>query len=793
MVTVVADQAAVLSKVFIMTRSCGDKYSGAQGMKKVILTIMMVFTLLCVSLSGAEPVPSSINYQGYLGNPMGNPLPDGNYSMVFRLFETVVGGEALWTENREGSVSVVNGRFNVSLGSVALFEDAGIGFNQGLFLEIEVVPYGPLEPRLAFVSAPYANRAQNIDAMGSLSGAVVGTSDAQTLTGKTISNSVVNDATIDNTAIGATTPAEASFTTLTASGDLTVEGMIFSRVLIEGTPKTTSYTLTESDHIILVDTTAGEVEITPPAAAANLGRSYIIKLKTLGFITPTSPWALIVNTAPPRQLNREGQAVRIVSDGSNWQVVDQVADAELGWHFIDGNDNNLSVLGSECVGFDCVNGEGFGMDTLRTKENNTRIYFWDTSSDDDYPTSNWQLTANDSSNGGKSYFSIDEMDTDTRRLLVEAGGNVGMGTVDEVQGTLDVPARSTAGTGTVSTQAITGTGTITVAETPASGTISVSELAGTGTIDSMGTSVTGTGTVFTTELLVGNQISAGGEIKTVSSIVSDGELTVDSVWISDLAGASFTYPGVAITGKGTSFTNELAVGVEIRSGGETRTISSITSDLVLEVDMRWLTFLTDDSFGRPGTTVTGDGTQFSSEVGVGVDIRVGEETNTIVIIDTMFPLQLSVDQPWHAFHENEIFTYPDKVLLGTGTSFTTDVTVGDLISVAGVPGHVTDIVSDTELEVDRKYPVFISDAVYHPMASGFLVTVDGKTGIGTATPDEAFEIEFAATETDAVDVEMGQGADLPTVTFVNLRSPNKSQFFITVDDSGNLTTLSVKP
>ena len=38
------------------------------------------------------------------------------------------------------------------------------------------------------------------------------------------------------------------------------------------------------------------------------------------------------------------------------------------------------VIGSLCVGFNCVNGEPFGFDTIRMKEDNTRIKFEDTSS-----------------------------------------------------------------------------------------------------------------------------------------------------------------------------------------------------------------------------------------------------------------------------------------------------------------------------------------------------------------------------------------------------------------------------
>ena len=41
--------------------------------------------------------------------------------------------------------------------------------------------------------------------------------------------------------------------------------------------------------------------------------------------------------------------------------------------------DDLIVQGSACVGLDCVNNESFGFDTIRLKENNTRIKFDDTS------------------------------------------------------------------------------------------------------------------------------------------------------------------------------------------------------------------------------------------------------------------------------------------------------------------------------------------------------------------------------------------------------------------------------
>src|SRR5205085_5224679 len=62
--------------------------------------------------------------------------------------------------------------------------------------------------------------------------------------------------------------------------------------------------------------------------------------------------------------------------------------------------DDLIVQGSACIGLDCVNNESFGFDTIRLKENNTRIKFDDTSTGAGFPNHDWQLTANDSANGG---------------------------------------------------------------------------------------------------------------------------------------------------------------------------------------------------------------------------------------------------------------------------------------------------------------------------------------------------------------------------------------------------------
>ena len=103
------------------------------------------------------------------------------------------------------------------------------------------------------------------------------------------------------------------------------------------------------------------------------------------------------------------------------------------------NADDFIVQGSECVGLDCVNNESFGFDTIRLKENNTRIKFDDTSTGAGFPANDWQLTANDSASGGSSKFSIEDITgskvpftitagASTNSIFVDSTGRVGLRT-----------------------------------------------------------------------------------------------------------------------------------------------------------------------------------------------------------------------------------------------------------------------------------------------------------------------------------------------------------------------------
>jgi hypothetical protein len=108
------------------------------------------------------------------------------------------------------------------------------------------------------------------------------------------------------------------------------------------------------------------------------------------------------------------------------------------------------IQGSLCVGLDCVNNESFGFDTIRLKENNTRIKFDDTSTSTGFPANDWQLTANDSASGGASKFSIEDVTGSkvpftitagaaTNSIFVDSTGRLGLRTSTPV---LDIHANT---------------------------------------------------------------------------------------------------------------------------------------------------------------------------------------------------------------------------------------------------------------------------------------------------------------------------------------------------------------
>ena len=101
--------------------------------------------------------------------------------------------------------------------------------------------------------------------------------------------------------------------------------------------------------------------------------------------------------------------------------------------------DDVIITGSLGVGSDSADGQNFGFDTIQLKENNLRIYFDDTSNTSSFPSNDWRIIINDNTDGGASYFAIEDSTAGRVPFKIEAGapanslyiedyGHIGIGT-----------------------------------------------------------------------------------------------------------------------------------------------------------------------------------------------------------------------------------------------------------------------------------------------------------------------------------------------------------------------------
>ncbi|MFB3896419.1 MAG: hypothetical protein ACE14V_08970 [bacterium] len=130
-------------------------------MKKPTLPFYVLFAFLisCYLCKVVDAIPQRINYQAVLKNKTtGQILPDGNYTISFRLYSAATGGAALWAET--APVTITNGILAHQLGSVTTIN---LPFDQGYYLGVQVAGDSEMTPREELVSLGYAFVAQNAE------------------------------------------------------------------------------------------------------------------------------------------------------------------------------------------------------------------------------------------------------------------------------------------------------------------------------------------------------------------------------------------------------------------------------------------------------------------------------------------------------------------------------------------------------------------------------------------------------------------------------------------------------
>lgn len=175
----------------------------------------------------------------------------------------------------------------------------------------------------------------------------------------------------------------------------------------------------------------------------------------------------------------------------------------------------------------------------------------------------------------------------------------------------------------------------------------------TGTISIANDVLTGTGTQFTTQLVVGQNIYYNNEARVVRSITSNTTATIDAAFTTpEAVGVTMQVDNLDITGTGTAFTTELQEGdnlyVQVGEVLQTRKVAAIATDTTLTLESGFTTVIANSESKTDNYTVVGVGTSFLTQLAIGqklIDPNRGGESVTVlavtddthVVVDRPFP------------------------------------------------------------------------------------------------------------------------------------------------------------
>jgi hypothetical protein len=81
----------------------------------VLSAFLVLATLILLAPPSLSDIPNLINFQGRATDTSGNPVPDGNYIVLFRIYDAETGGTELWNSGNHW-VGVENGAFSFVMG-----------------------------------------------------------------------------------------------------------------------------------------------------------------------------------------------------------------------------------------------------------------------------------------------------------------------------------------------------------------------------------------------------------------------------------------------------------------------------------------------------------------------------------------------------------------------------------------------------------------------------------------------------------------------------------------------------
>jgi hypothetical protein len=254
-------------------------------------------------------------------------------------------------------------------------------------------------------------------------------------------------------------------------------------------------------------------------------------------------------------------------------------------------------------------------------------------------------------------------------------------------------------TGTVNTDpAVSGTVNV---NSPLVGTVNVNESI-TGTLNVVTSNVIiGNGTLFLTEVLANDIISVNNQVKQIVSITNNQHLYVNS---------AFTYVGtdnigylsnVVVIGSGTYFEGNVYPGDILTINGETRSVVSVDSNTKLNVNVAFINTANTQLVYPRSNIIIGVGTNFDPQVNVGDVISVNNEFKKVTLRTN--DEHLIVNSAFTNYATGQLLYKQNAVLLGIGTTFTSQLAANDVIKVNNEIREVISIEDNTHLTVNTPF------------------------------------------------------------------------------------------
>jgi hypothetical protein len=120
-------------------------------MKKLFKLVLVTTLILTMGVQLHAQGTAKISVQGTLKDASGSAVADGNYSLIFKLYNSSTGGTAFWEETAQ--VSVLGGIYSHLLGSINSLTASN--FNDNVYLGVTIGNF-ELSPRSEMTYSPYS-------------------------------------------------------------------------------------------------------------------------------------------------------------------------------------------------------------------------------------------------------------------------------------------------------------------------------------------------------------------------------------------------------------------------------------------------------------------------------------------------------------------------------------------------------------------------------------------------------------------------------------------------------------